>query len=80
MDGIVIDRLGKWVKIRTQNGETIVKMNKKLPEIGELVRITDHPINPKVYVAEKICEAPEALPPVTRTTTTAAEYRKAEKR
>lgn len=64
MDGIVVDRFGKWVKIRTEKGETVVKMNKKLPEIGELVRITDHPSNLKVYVAEKIFEAPEVLPPL----------------
>lgn len=66
MDGIVVDRFGKWVKIRTQKGETVVRMNKKLPEIGELVRITDHPANLKVYVAEKIFEAPEALPPLRK--------------
>ncbi len=66
MDGVVIDIFGKWVKIRTQNGETVVKMNRKLPEIGELVRITDHPVNLKVYAAEKIFEAPEVLPPLQK--------------
>ncbi len=64
MDGVVIDRFGKWVKIKTQKGETVVKMNRKLPQIGELVRITEYPVNPKVYVAEKIFEAPEVLPPL----------------
>ncbi|GAB4308674.1 hypothetical protein [Pseudothermotoga lettingae] len=64
MQGVVIERMGKFVKIKTHDGETVVKMRKKLPELGEMVRITDRPVSQKVYVAEKITEAPEALPPL----------------
>ncbi|HOJ87458.1 MAG TPA: hypothetical protein PLP64_00360 [Pseudothermotoga sp.] len=62
MDGIVTDRFGKWIKIRTEKGETVLKVKKNPPEVGELVRITDQPVNPKVHVAEKIFDAPEPLP------------------
>lgn len=64
MEGIVIDRFGKWIKIRTQDGETVLKVQRKPPEVGELVRITDQPTSQKIYVAEKLFDAPEPLPPL----------------
>ncbi|MGJ8454798.1 hypothetical protein ACSFC1_05775 [Pseudothermotoga sp. U03pept] len=64
MEGVVIDRFGKWIKIRTQDGETILKVRKRPPEVGEIVRITDQPTSQKVYLAERLFNAPEPLPPL----------------
>ncbi len=62
LEGVVIERYGQVVKVRTNKGEALLRFRKKAPVEGEHVRLVDKPSNSNFFVAEMLVDSKGPLP------------------
>ncbi len=66
LEGFVVERFGQIVKVRTDKGEALLKFKRKTPSEGEHVRLVDKPESRNFFVAEKLVDSQEPLPPLKK--------------